>query len=592
MCGIVGYIGYRQAQTVLMNNLKHLEYRGYDSCGIAIRDNKISIYKDAIRINELAKISPEIKGTIGIGHTRWATCGIPSKENAHPHSDCSGKTAIVHNGVIFNYEKLKKKLEQEGHTLSTQTDSEVLAHLIENNRQKGIKQAVEAALREVEGSYALIVLDEDSEKLLAARKESPLVIGLGEREYFIASDVPALLEYTDRVVYLEDGDTAEISKSALIIINNGQNVTRKEQKICWGAEDIRKGGYEHFMIKEIHEQPLILRNTLLSYSRVAEEIDILNDGEYENILILACGTSYYAGLIGKYIIEELMRIPVKVEIASEFNSNSMLGNKTLVIAMSQSGETADVLKAVKLAKRIGHNVLAVTNVLESTLSRLADDNIYTKAGPEISVASTKTFIAQLSVLYWLALANNKINTGRIDELKIDISKIPNNVQKILSNKKEIEKCGKYLACYENVFYIGRGVNYPIALEGALKLKEVSYIHAEGYAAGELKHGPFALLGVDTPVVVVLAHDENYEVMLNSIREIKARNSPVIAICASKDVPDLIQIADVVIDVPYENPILSPFYNCVVLQLLAYYAAKQRGCSIDYPKNLAKSVTVE
>lgn len=592
MCGIVGYIGYRQAQTVLMNNLKHLEYRGYDSCGIAIRDNKISIYKDAIRINELAKISPEIKGTIGIGHTRWATCGIPSKENAHPHSDCSGKTAIVHNGVIFNYEKLKKKLEQEGHTLSTQTDSEVLAHLIEKNRQKGIKQAVEAALREVEGSYALIVLDEDSEKLLAARKESPLVIGLGEREYFIASDVPALLEYTDRVVYLEDGDTAEISKSALIIINNGQNVTRKEQKICWGAEDIRKGGYEHFMIKEIHEQPLILRNTLLSYSRVAEEIDILNDGEYENILILACGTSYYAGLIGKYIIEELMRIPVKVEIASEFISNSMLGNKTLVIAMSQSGETADVLKAVKLAKRIGHNVLAVTNVLESTLSRLADDNIYTKAGPEISVASTKTFIAQLSVLYWLALANNKINTGRIAELKFDISKIPNNVQKILSNKKEIEKCGKYLARYENVFYIGRGVNYPIALEGALKLKEVSYIHAEGYAAGELKHGPFALLGVDTPVVVVLAHDENYEVMLNSIREIKARNSPVIAICASKDVPDLIQIADVVIDVPYENPILSPFYNCVVLQLLAYYAAKQRGCSIDYPKNLAKSVTVE
>jgi glucosamine--fructose-6-phosphate aminotransferase (isomerizing) len=592
MCGIVGYIGYRQAQTVLMNNLKHLEYRGYDSCGIAIRDSKISIYKDAIRINELAKISPKIKGTIGIGHTRWATCGIPSKENAHPHSDCSGKTAIVHNGVIFNYEKLKKKLEQEGHTLSTQTDSEVLAHLIENNRQKGIKQAVEAALREVEGSYALIVLDEDSEKLLAARKESPLVIGLGEREYFIASDVPALLEYTDRVVYLQDGDTAEISKSALIIINNGQNVTRKEQKICWGAEDIRKGGFEHFMIKEIHEQPLILRNTLLSYSRVAEEIDILNDGEYENILILACGTSYYAGLIGKYIIEELMRIPVKVEIASEFNSNSMLGNKTLVIAMSQSGETADVLKAVKLAKRIGHNVLAVTNVLESTLSRLADDNIYTKAGPEISVASTKTFIAQLSVLYWLALANNKINTGRIAELKFDISKIPNNVQKILSNKKEIEKCGKYLARYENVFYIGRGVNYPIALEGALKLKEVSYIHAEGYAAGELKHGPFALLGVDTPVVVVLAHDENYEVMLNSIREIKARNSPVIAICASKDVPDLIQIADVVIDVPYENPILSPFYNCVVLQLLAYYAAKQRGCSIDYPKNLAKSVTVE
>ncbi len=592
MCGIVGYIGYRQAQPVLLDNLARLEYRGYDSCGIAIGGSEINIFKDNVRVKELAAKAPKIKGTIGIGHTRWATCGAPSKENAHPHSDCSGKVAVVHNGIIFNYEQIKEKLVGEGHDISTKTDSEALAHLIERNRKEGLGRAVQLALQEVDGSYAMIVLDENNNKLIAAKKDNPLVIGLGEREYFIASDVTALLDYTDRVIFLEDGDTAEIGKKDLNISNGGKAIKREEQKILWSVEDARKGGYEHFMIKEIHEQPQVLRNTLSSYSKSTKKVDLLSKDKCQHILILACGTSYHAGMVGKYIMEELMRMPVKVEIASEFSGNSMVADNTLGIAISQSGETADVLKAVKTMKRMGHNVLAVTNVMGNTLSRLADDTIYTRAGPEICVASTKTFIAQLAVLYWLAISNARVNNNRSAGLRMAVSSLPDTIRRILSDKGDIKKVSKYLARYERIFYIGRGVNYPIALEGALKLKEISYIHAEGYAAGELKHGPFALLGPDTPVVALVAHDDKYAAMLNGIREIKARNSPVIAICARDDAADLIQITDVMVDTPCENAIISPFYNCVLIQLLAYYAARERGCSIDYPKNLAKSVTVE
>ncbi len=594
MCGIVGYIGERQSQPILLNCLRKLEYRGYDSCGIAVDASGLVIHKDAGRVEALAKSVPRLTGKNGIGHTRWATHGEPSKMNAHPHLDCTGNIAVVHNGIITNFRDLKRKLTAEGHTFTSETDTEVLPHLIEKYYKGNLEAAVEAALRDVEGSYAIVVLKAGELKLIVAKKDSPLVIGVGDRENFIASDVSAFLDYTDRVIYLDEGQVGVITKSDIKIRKNGRAVARKEDKILWTAEEAQKAGYEHFMLKEIHEQPRVIRNTLAEYTRAVEtatEPGLTGSIGTEPVLMLACGTSSHAALLGKYVFEELLNIPVRVELASEFNHQRNTLNKPLAIAVTQSGETADTLKAMKRLKGEGGRVIAVTNVVGSTASRIANETIYTRAGPEISVAATKTFIAQLMVFYWLAISNAKVDARRRAGLLSELRQLPSKVQQVLDNEATIAGYAGYLSKHEHVFYIGRGVNFPVALEGALKLKEVSYIHAEGYAAGEIKHGPFALLGSDTPVIAIVSRDSTYEAMLTNIKEIKARSSPVIAVTEGED-EAVEELADFVITVPHVDPLFSPVVNTVALQLLAYYAAKARGCPIDFPRNLAKSVTVE
>lgn len=593
MCGIVGYIGQKRAQPILLNCLSKLEYRGYDSCGIAITDSNLQIYKDIGRVKALEKTLPFIRGTAGIGHTRWATHGEPSQINAHPHSDCAGRIAVVHNGTINNFQELRKRLAGEGHNLVSQTDTEVIAHLIEKYLDGDFVSAVEKALSEIEGAYTMIALMLGEPRLVAARKDSPLCIGIGDRENYFASDVPALLDYTSRVIYLEDGDIAVVTAGSIDIRSNGSSVERKENKITWSVEDAQKGGYEHFMLKEIHEQPKVIRDTLAGYISMGEPVaDLAGDGGGMNdTLILACGTSYHAGLVGKCIIEKLVDVPVRVEMADEFVYSGQVtaGNRGIVI--TQSGETLDALKAVKKLKEEGCRVIAITNVIGSTVTRIADRTIYLRAGPEISVAATKTFMAQLIALYWLALPYSKVDIKKLDSLVMELRQLPGNVQKVLDDEEAIAACARQLAGYENVFFIGKGINYPVAMEGALKLKEISYIHAEGYAAGELKHGPFALLGSQTPVVAIVVQDNTHEAVTTSIKEIKARHSPVLAIVSEGD-ETMAGLADMIVTVPRVDPLFSPVVNSVVVQLLAYFTAKERGCPIDFPKNLAKSVTVE
>ncbi|MBE9483090.1 MAG: glutamine--fructose-6-phosphate transaminase (isomerizing) [Chloroflexi bacterium] len=594
MCGIIGYIGERQAQPILLGCLKRLEYRGYDSCGIAVAGNSINVYKNTVRAEELRKAAPQLDGTLGIGHTRWATHGQPSQANAHPHCDCDGKIAVVHNGVITNFQGLKQKLIHEGHKFISETDTEIIPHLIEKYYRGDLERAVEAALDDIEGSYAIIVLMASEDKLVAARKDSPLIIGLGDRENFIASDVPAILDYTNRVIYLEEGDMGVVTKDNIKIRRDGIEINREEHKISWSVDEAQREGYEHFMLKEIHEQPRVIRDTLVGWVSVAEptvDLAAMRDKGIESMLILACGTSYHAALIGKYIVEELLSIPVRVELASEFNYYGQTLTGTEAIVITQSGETADILRAMRRLKEIGCQVLAITNVVGSTASRIADQTIYTRAGPEISVAATKSFMAQLMVLYWLIMSYSKVDSRRLASMLLALRQMPSKVQQVLNNGYKILECANNLSGYDNVFFIARGINFPIALEGALKLKEISYIHAEGYAAGELKHGPFALLRSDTPVIAIVAQDNTYEAMLTNIREIKARSSPVIALAEEGD--EVIGgLVDSVITVPQVDAIFSPVVNTVALQLLAYYTAKQRGCPIDFPRNLAKSVTVE
>ncbi|HJX12346.1 MAG TPA: glutamine--fructose-6-phosphate transaminase (isomerizing) [Dehalococcoidales bacterium] len=594
MCGIVGYIGARKAQSVLLDCLGKLEYRGYDSCGIAVLNDGIEVRKDAVRVKALAKALAPLNGTTGIGHTRWATHGEPSKVNAHPQCDCTGRIAVVHNGVINNFQKLREQLAEEGHTLASQTDTEVIPHLIEKYYDGDFVKAVERALKDIEGSYTMIALMAGESRLVAARKDSPLIIGIGDRENFLASDVPALLDYTSRVIYLEDGDIAVVNAGGVRVKNNGSPIVREEHKILWSVEDAQKGGYEHFMLKEIHEQPRVIRDTLAEYIASAEPIaDLTAAGGTgpEDLLILACGTSYHAGLVGKYIIEGLVKIPVRCEMADEFNYAGQVSARNKALVITQSGETTDALKAVKKLKEAGCEVIAITNVVGSTASRLADRTIYTRAGPEISVAATKTFLGQLIALYWLALPYARVDIRRLDELVRELRQLPVKVQQVLDNEAAIADIARQMAGYENIFFIGKGINYPVALEGALKLKEISYIHAEGYAAGELKHGPFALLGSRTPVVAVVAQDNTCEPVITSIKEIKARRSPVLVLMSEGD-DDTAELADFVITVPQIDPLFSPVVNSVALQLLAYYVAKQRDCPIDFPRNLAKSVTVE
>ncbi len=594
MCGIVGYIGNKQAQPMLFNCLARLEYRGYDSCGIAIVGKELTLYKDALRVGVMASRTPFVNGKIGIGHTRWATCGRPSLENAHPHTDCKGNIAVVHNGIIINFQQLQRQLIEEGHHFTSKTDTEVLPHLIEKYYNGNLEEAVERALKDIEGSYAIAVIKAGEPNLLVARKDSPLIIGVGDQESFVASDVPAILEHTNRVIYLEDGDIGVIVDSKIRIKRNGNHVAHMEDKILWSVEEAQKAGYQHFMLKEIHEQPRVVRDTLVSYCRESEpigELECVRDTSIEDMLILACGTSYNAGLVSKYLFEEILRIPVRVELASEFNYYPYALVKTITIVISQSGETADVIRATRRLQEVNCRVLAITNVVGSTISRLANQTIYSSAGPEISVASTKCFIAQLVLLYWLAMSYSRTDIKRSNDMRISIRHIPDKIQRILDNKSRIVQCGKYLSRYNNVFFIGRGINYPIALEGALKLKEISYIHAEGYAAGELKHGPFALLSKETPVVAIVAKDGTFDVMINNIREIKTREAPVIVISEEEN-GAVSELADYVIMVPSVDCIFSPLVNVVALQLLAYYTAVERGCPIDFPRNLAKSVTVE
>jgi glucosamine--fructose-6-phosphate aminotransferase (isomerizing) len=592
VCGIIGYIGAKKAQPILLNCLSKLEYRGYDSCGIAVMAKGIEVYKDLVRVKALAKAAPPLDGTIGIGHTRWATHGEPSKLNAHPHCDCTGRIAVVHNGTITNFHKLREQLAAEGHILASQTDTEVLPHLIEKYYNGNFTDAVEMALRDIEGAYTMIALMEGESRLVAARKDSPLIIGIGDRENFIASDVPALLDYTSRVVYLEDGDIAVVTADSVTLKNDNTDIVREEHKILWSVEDAQKGGYEHFMLKEIHEQPKVIRDTLMEYISSGEPIaDLAGGGGLEDMLILASGTSYHAAMVGKYIIEELVNVPVRVELASEYIYSGQASARNKAIVITQSGETLDALKAIKRLKEVGCRVITITNVVGSTASRVSDQTIYTRAGPEISVAATKTFIAQLITLYWMSIPYARVDSRRLDDLVLGLRQLPVKVQQVLDNEEVIAEYARQLAKYENAFYIGRGINYPIALEGALKLKEISYIHAEGYASGELKHGPYALLGDQAAVVAVVAQDNTYEAITTSIKEIKARKSPVLAVVREGD-ETMVELADSIIYVPRTNPLFSPVVNIIVLQLLAYYVAKERGCPIDFPRHLAKTLTVE
>ncbi|WP_290596943.1 MULTISPECIES: glutamine--fructose-6-phosphate transaminase (isomerizing) [unclassified Archaeoglobus] len=593
MCGIVGYVGFRNADEVAISALRRLEYRGYDSWGVAIaKDGEIVVKKNVGAIGDIKDFSLG-GGKIGLGHTRWATHGKPSEINAHPHLDCKGRIAVVHNGIISNFRSLRERLENEGHTFRSETDTEVIPHLIESWVERGedFADAVMKTAEELQGSYAFVAMKADDARLVAVRYKSPLVLGVGDGEFFLASDIPAMLEYTNRVVYLDDGESVIVSKDGYRILKNGVEVEKGIEIVPWSIEDAEKGGYEHFMLKEIHENPRVVEDTLLEYLGEDIEIDSRIFAGISDILFVACGTSFHACLIGKYLIEELAGIPVRVEYASEFNYSNPPLSRTLVVGITQSGETADTLEAMRKAKKLGMRVLAITNVLGSTATRLADHVIYTRAGPEIGVAATKTFIAQLTVLYLIAAKISNLPPKEIEELLNELRSIPQKIRQILDMEDEISSISETFAGYENMMYVGRGIGYPIALEGALKLKEISYIHAEGYPAGELKHGPFALLGEKTPVVACIVRDKTYDSMLGNIKEIKARESPVIAVANEED-DEIEKFVDYTIRVPSTNPILTPLTYSVALQLFAYYVARLRGCEIDKPRNLAKSVTVE
>lgn len=609
MCGIVGYIGERDAVSVLIESLKKLEYRGYDSAGLALLDGegKSCVFKTKGELSQLESILPELPARIGIGHTRWATHGKPNTINAHPH--VSGSISVVHNGIFENYLELKESLESEGFIFVSDTDTEVIAHLINkyySNNPGDLTAAIRSALEEVRGSYALAVLcEEHPHELIAARKDSPLILGLGEHENFIASDIPAILKYTNRVIYMENLEMVRVKQDSVQVLDlEGNPRTKEEHIIPWNLEAAEKAGYPHFMLKEIHEQTNSIHETLAGRLQELEGDVIFNELDLDKeqiqniqrIEIIACGTSFNAGLLGKYLFEGLTGIHTDVDNGSEFRySSPVLTPSTLVIAITQSGETADTLAAVREATSYGCTTLAITNVVGSTISREASNIIYTRAGPEIGVAATKSFISQLVVLYLLVIhfarARSMMDANRVGELLSELRKIPGHVSRILEDKENIHKCASRFAESKDYFFIGRNINFPIALEGALKLKEISYIHAEGYAAGELKHGPLALISEDVPVVAIAPQGHTYDKILSNIKEVKSRDASVIAIADSDD-GEIAKYVDVVLTVPKTDFILTPLLTTVVVQLLAYYTALERDCSIDKPRNLAKSVTVE
>jgi glucosamine--fructose-6-phosphate aminotransferase (isomerizing) len=609
MCGIVGYIGPRPAARLLLEGLKRLEYRGYDSSGIAIVNGKgLEIVKAAGKISALEQqLDGNLPtGTLGIAHTRWATHGAPTTPNAHPHTDQSGRIAVIHNGIIENASVLRKALEQRGHTFKSETDTEVLAHLVGEFYRGNLEEAVAAALRDVDGAYGLAFISAaEPGVLVAARKGSPLLVGVGENEWFVASDASPLLQYTRSVIYLDDGEMAVLTRDGYRIRNlETTKIDKPVDQIEWDLATIERGGFAHFMLKEIFEQPESLRNTLRGHlledegtARVSG-LNLTDDElkQVQRIIITACGTSWHSGLIGEYMFEEMARLPVEVEYASEFRyRNPVVDPKTLVIGISQSGETADTLAAIREAKRRGARTVGVVNVVGSTIAREVDGGIYLHAGPEVGVASTKAFTSQVAALALISLRiarlrNLSILQGR--QFIQALGRLPDQMADILSRAADIERLAeRFLATTHNALYLGRGVNFPVALEGALKLKEISYIHAEGYPAAEMKHGPIALIDENMPVVFIAPKDAVHSKIVSNIEEVKARGGRVLALVNAGDA-EIERLADATFAIPETLDALTPILTSIPLQLLSYYVAVRRGCNVDQPRNLAKSVTVE
>ena len=610
MCGIVGYLGSRSAAQVIIDGLKSLEYRGYDSAGIAVLDNgSLTVIKSKGKIADLSgKIGSAVQDSrLGIGHTRWATHGRPSNENSHPHTDCEGKIAIVHNGIIENYPELREKLKEEGHVFTSETDSEVISHLIEKYYTGDLIAAVSRTIKDLRGAYAIAVISQDCPDLLvAAKKDSPLIVGLGEGEYFFTSDIPAVLSYTRDIIIMDDGEVAAITPDGVSFYLNMNPIQKPQERITWDESSAQKGGYDHFMQKEIFEQPWALRQTLKG--RILPDMSGVDIGEFaitpeqfakiSKITVVACGTSYHAGLVGKHIMEKLLRIPVEVEIASEYRYKSPLIDKnTLVIVISQSGETADTIAALRESKKLGARSVAITNVLGSTIAREADDTIFTWAGPEIAVASTKAYVTQLMALYLMTIyfgdLSGKLSKAKVKELLQALCAIPNQVQLILDSQKEnILAVSEYFLPWSDTFFIGRGVDYAVSMEGALKLKEISYIHAEAYAAGELKHGTLALITAGVPVISLCTERELLMKTVSNIESVRARGGYIIGIAFEDSLKEVSAVFDKTVYLPRAMDIFSPILTVVPMQLLSYYAATLRGCNVDQPRNLAKSVTVE
>ncbi|MBR4559162.1 MAG: glutamine--fructose-6-phosphate transaminase (isomerizing) [Fibrobacter sp.] len=608
MCGIVGYIGENDALPILIGGLKKLEYRGYDSSGVAlINDGKIETVRASGKISALeAKIKEHpLHGHIGIAHTRWATHGAPTEENAHPHQSFDGNISIVHNGIIENYAVLKKKLQSEGIEFKSETDTEVVAHLIARYYKGNLKEAVLKAISLIEGTFGLAVICRDEPgTLIGARRGSPLILGIGQNEFYLASDVSAIIMHTQKVVYLDDNDIVEIKNDGYNLLNtHSQPVQHEVQDVEFDADSIAKGGFAHFMLKEIFEQPEVLRNTMRGRLLYAEgnaklaglDTNIKELRNINRIIITACGTSYYAGMVGEYMIEDLAGVPVEVEYASEFRyRNPIIKPGTLVLAISQSGETADTLAALKEAQQKGATALAICNGVGSTIARTSDGGVYLHAGPEIGVASTKAFTSQVTVLAMIALLlgrQRRLSFESGADIVKSMQELPELVEKTLQLSDQIAGIAQKYVKANNFLYLGRHFNYPVAMEGALKLKEISYIHAEGYPAAEMKHGPIALIDENMPVVVIAPKDALFDKVISNVREIKARGGKVIAI-STEDCHPLDEIADHLIKVPKTIPMLMPILTCIPLQLLAYHIAVLRGNDVDQPRNLAKSVTVE
>ncbi|MBT3611780.1 MAG: glutamine--fructose-6-phosphate transaminase (isomerizing) [Flavobacteriales bacterium] len=613
MCGIVAYVGHKEAYPIIIKGLKRLEYRGYDSSGVSIGDeDNISLLKQKGKVSDLEDyaIDKNTKGSIGIGHTRWATHGIPNQINSHPHNSGDGKLSLIHNGIIENYDSLKQVLIEKGHIFKSDTDTEVLVHLIEeikNHEQVGLFEAVRLALNEVVGAYAIVVMEKGvNNEFIAARKGSPLVIGIGDGEYFVASDASPFIEYTKNVVYLEEGEIVKIHKDKMLEIISLTNSTKTPyiQELELTLESIEREGFDSFMLKEIFEQPKSVIDTLRGrISPKTKKITLGGILDYEQkimnanrIIIVACGTSWHAGLIGEYLFEDLARISVEVEYASEFRyRNPIINEKDVVLAISQSGETADSLAALELAKEKGATLLGICNVVGSSIPRLTHAGSYTHAGPEIGVASTKAFSTQIIVLTLMAvkMAHKKgsITMSKYHEIINELELIPEKIEKILKKNDEIEKIAAKFKDATNFLYLGRGYNFPVALEGALKLKEISYIHAEGYPAAEMKHGPIALIDDEMPIVVIATKKGNYDKVVSNIQEVKARGGRLIAIVTEGD-KTVKELADDCIEIPSCLEQLTPLLTNIPLQLLSYHIALMRGCNVDMPRNLAKSVTVE
>jgi len=608
MCGIVGYVGSKNACPILIDGLKRLEYRGYDSAGVAVlSDGRIEIRKAVgkLKVLEAAVQRDEPRGGTGVGHTRWATHGRPSDENAHPHPDCSGTITVVHNGIIENYLPLKEELIAEGHRFSSETDTEVVAHMVEKYYEGDLEAAVRKAVARLEGSFALAIISQkDSDRIVAARRHSPLVVGVGDGESFLGSDVPAFLAYTRRVYFMDDDTIAVIAADSVRFTTlEGERVEKEIYEVTWDAGMAERGGYEHFMLKEIHEQPQALRETMRQRLAESGQIELpganLSDDDirrFDKIVMVACGTAYHASMVGKYAFESLARMQVELDVASELRyRDPVIDEKTLAIVVSQSGETADTLAAQREARRRGARVVAITNVVGSSVQREADGVLYTYAGPEIAVASTKAYTTQLMVLLLTALrfadVRKTISKERLGELARALWEIPQQAEVILGDQAVIIECARRYRAQAGFLYMGRGPNLASALEGALKIKEIAYIHAEGYAAGEMKHGPIAMIDPSVTTVAVTVPSKTYEKVLSNILEVKARDGDVIAIAGQRDA-EIEKYADRVVRVPETEELLSPMLVAIPLQLLAYHVARFRNAEIDQPRNLAKSVTVE